>query len=168
MFNLVSGGVEGSSRSSSNISEEDIKGYVEVPREEWMNLERGTRIVYSKTKGGFVKGPTYVNSKSEEKQILYLVSSMSDPNSFKTNIYVSNISRLWKRSDSDDLQSLARVVAQLAKKIQASETSLNPNDIHITQLSAEVTKLSMRIDNLEFNVKKIYETLGEVIERIND
>ena len=150
----------------------DLNGYEEIVREDWLKvLTRGDFIRYLKTNGKHAEG--YVSTKSDTREQFIILSDITDPNSFKTIINASSIQKIWRRirggEVASNVQSIARIVSTLGKKVIALEelSELRETDPQLMEVIGKVASMEARIASIEYNVSRIHETLAKVVEALN-
>jgi len=169
-----------SSQSNGFINEpkDPLQGYEEVEPNDWLNLQPGTYVQYELSDRDNKMYRGFVMSKSLEKQMLFIQNDKFNPNSFKSYIPVAKINRLWKKSDNPiaesgtKIETLARIVKQLNDKVSTLEQleykGIDEQDnIDIEQLKEENTHLRVRMENLENDVRKISELLGNMLDALD-
>lgn len=177
MFTLrnrnTEGGTEG--KNQDYIDENLIKGYVEVPNDQWLEIPNDAFIKYQKKTGEMVRGG-YVIGRSIENNTLYLISDRSNMSSPRWTITMSAIKRLWKKQidTNSNITSLAKSIKILNDRVMhlESESSLKFGDIEPKAdneiLVGRIAKLEYRCENIEDDIRKLLKVIKQIAEVDDD
>lgn len=153
---------------STESSPEQSKDYQEVPRDSWLDIVPNTHIRYKKHGNENILS-AFLISKSHEHKILNLRSNLYDPNSYKTNIGLDKIEKIWQKTNipvsNVDTSTLARIVKALADRLTTVEHKVN--DGQSEDISQQLVEIRLRQETLESDMRKILVTIQELIEEIN-
>lgn len=177
MFDIKSSARKNTRSAAYGGNQQDqLRGYEEVNREEWMDIEPRTYIKYEKD-GTQRRG--FVMSKNMETEMLFLQDDMYKAQPFKTSIGLKKIDRLWRKLPSGQANdapssnsantSIARMIKALSDRLNAVEDLVTEgNNDSSDQLHSEFSALKIKVTNMENDMKKIRDFLQEVVEHIND
>lgn len=156
---------------NNDVAEDDsFKGFIEISKNEWQDIEINSYIKYEKTNGEVVKGGFVIN-KSLEKGIIFLTSKLNDMSQPRWAVNISTITRIWKKSVTpwaENTNSLARSIKNINDRLVVVENTLNERTIEsMTTTEDENNNLRVRIISLEEDLKKMIQVVNEIVQVVN-
>ena len=141
-----------------HVQESIEPGFEEVAQDDWLNLEIGTFVKYQRQDGVVVRGGYIVEKRfADQSLILRSDKNIAEAKTWRTPI--STISKLWKKRQNEEIDMIADMMKTINDRLVALETKNNSSDVFETV--AKLEALTMRVSQLELDVKNIHRYLQE-------
>jgi hypothetical protein len=156
-LNIINNDIEIKKENTKTLDEKKLlKGYIEVPQNEWDTIVQGLHIRYLRKDGAFRRGGFVKNSwigasgKYKDKKVLQLGNSMSYK-ATKWTIVLDDINKIWK--NNNNIYTMPNDNKDTINLNKESITYLNNK---VDQLIIDIAKINNEQQRLVNLIKKLH------------